>query len=445
MKSARETALLALVNMEKSQAYSNIEQKKELKENELNSNDRALFKQLFFGTLEKKYLLDYYISRLSTIKPHKMSPYVINILRTGLYQLMFLERIPQSAACNEAVKLSKIYARSASGFVNAILRNFLRNRDNLSLPNKSEDISRYLSIKYSVQKWMVNTFIKSYGLDSTEKLLESFNGASPVTARINSLKNHAHEVGNILKADGITASALPNLKYAAELKYSINIEETSSYKEGLFHLQGAASQICCSVLNPQSGETVLDICAAPGGKSFTIAQMMDNRGVVISNDLYEHRTKLINFGAKRLGINIIKTMCADASMPLAIEPEFCDRVLCDAPCSGLGIISKKPEIKYKREEDIKELPDIQLKILTNAAKYLKKGGYLVYSTCTLNPCENEDVTNKFISENKDFEYIDLNAYLPENIKSDNKGYITLLPHVHRIEGFFIALLKKKNG
>lgn len=445
MKSAREAALLALVNLEKTKSYSNIELKREFKLNELNENDKALFKQLFFGTLENKYYLDYHISKISSIKLHKMSPYVINILRTGFYQLIFLNKIPKSAACNEAVKLGKKYSKSSAGFINAVMRNYLRKKDNISLPDKEMNPIEYYSIKYSINKWIVSSFVDKYGEEETEKILNSFFDIAPITAHINTLKTNYNDLAGKAAVCNIELAPHNYMDCAAKINYSINIEKTSVYKEGLFHLQGIASQLCCSILSSKPGHTVLDICAAPGGKSFTIAEMMNDKGTIFSNDKYEHKVKLIEIGAKRLGINIIKTICSDATLPLPIKVESCDRVLCDVPCSGLGVIAKRPEIRYKKEQDIKGLPVLQLKILNNAARYLKKGGLLVYSTCTLNSYENEGVLFDFLKENPDFELIDINDFLPPQIKSTNTGCITLLPHIHETDGFFISLMKRKNG
>lgn len=441
MSSARELAVKILVKCEKERSYSNLEIKNALKSADFSTADRAFLTQLVNGVLEKSIALDFYLKGFFR-KSIRLSPFVKNILRLGAYQIIYLDRVPVSAACNEAVILAKKFAgKDSSGFVNGVLRNLSRNKDNLTLPDYSENPLLHLSVKYSLPQWIISLWQKSYGEEIALKLLEATIEKPLNTIRINNIKTDFDELREQLLSENIKIEKSKLLENAAYIDLNRDLEGITSYEKGFFHIQDLSSQACCHILSPQKNETILDVCAAPGGKSFTISELMENTGQIFALDLHEHRTLLIKKGAQRLGLKNIKTFCADASKPLEFEKRSFDRILCDVPCSGLGVISKKPDIMFKSEEEIKELPELQLNILKNASEYLKKGGTLIYSTCTLNHYENEDIINAFIKGNSEFILKDINE-VPENFTCINaKGYVTILPTKH-CDGFFIAKLMR---
>ena len=336
-----------------------------------------------------------------------------------------MDKIPDSAAVNEAVKLVKGSKESGNaGFVNAVLRNILRNR--AELPCGSDIKS--LSVKYSCPAAVVGSFVKDYGTETAKQLLIASLDAPPLTVRVNTLKTSAEELAEKLEEQGITAE-ISGDRDAFILKHCSDISENKLYREGLFYAQDLASQRAVGIADPKQGERVLDICAAPGGKSFTAAMLMQNTGEIISCDLYEQRVRLIESGAKRLGTSIIKPKTANAEIYDEALGEF-DLVLCDVPCSGLGVLRRKPEIKYKDICLDDTLTQTQLIILENAARYVKKGGRILYSTCTLRQNENENLVNSFIMRYNMF----------------RKAYEhTYMPHIDKTDGFYCALLIKEGN
>ncbi len=413
MANARKTAVKVLLKIEKEGTYSNLAVAEALKNAELNSQDKALATALIYGVLDRKITLDFILSQFLKNPLNKTDTFTLNVLRTALYQIKYMDKIPPSAAVNEAVKIMKASKLSRNaGFVNGVLRSVLRTEVNLPEGDSAKD----LSIKYSCPLWIVESFLKDYGVEDTKAFLEDSLKPAPTVLRINSIKATQSDFeGYEIKNNSI------------ELKKGMDITQNDLYKKGLVYAQDYASQKAVEILNPQSGDRVLDICAAPGGKSFTMANLMENKGEIVACDLYPHRTELIKKTAKRLGINIIKTRVADATVFDENLGQF-DCVLCDVPCSGLGVIRRKPEIKYTKADDFEELQKIQLQIVKTAYKYLKKGGKLLYSTCTLRCEENEKLV---ISVKK--EYNDL--YL-----ISEKSF---MPHKDGTDGFFCALFKKE--
>lgn len=421
MANPRKLAVKALIKITADSAYSNLTLNSIFKESEVTPADKALATALVYGVLDRKITIDYVLSKFLKTPLKKVAPFTKEALRTALYQIMFMDKIPNSAAVDEAVKLVKTSKESRnSGFVNAVLRNILRS-DNL-LPN--DDSIESLSIIYSCPTAIIESFVNDYGLENTKKLLEESLKAADITVRVNTVKTNIEEFEKLIGVE----TERDDIDGALILKSGIDVGKNKLYNDGLFYVQDLASQKAVSVLNPIPDSRVLDMCAAPGGKSFTMALLMQNKGELVSCDLYPQRVELIEKSAKRLGLDIINPKVCDATAYDNTLGEF-DYVLCDVPCSGLGVIRRKPDIKYKDFAEFDSLCEIQLKILENAVKYLKKGGKLLYSTCTLRKKENEDVVNAFLSQNKDFvcEYSH-----------------TFMPHIDGTDGFYCALLVNNN-
>lgn len=432
-KGAREMALSALLAYRKSNAWADGYLKNTLKGSE--SREASLASQITYGVLQNESMLDFYIEKYLSTKLSKLSVQVLEILRIGVYQLVYLDRIPQHAAVNEAVKMTRKLAPRAAGLVNAVLHRICENIDNL--PEPQGDKKYVLALKYSHPEWLVERLLKEYG-DDCELILKENNKAPVICARVNTLKTSTDELLLKLDAEGVTAKAHTWLSDCITLSDTGDLAELDSFKEGLFHICDPASQL--AALSLGVGENVLDTCAAPGGKTFVIAQKMGNKETITACDIHEHRVKLIENGAKRLGITNIKTSVLDARVFDTDKEESFDAVLCDVPCSGFGVIRKKPEIRFKKEEEIARLPEIQLDILKTASKYVKSGGVLIYSTCTILPEENGKVISVFLEGNKNFEREEIALPCPNG---ENIGEITLLPHKNETDGFFICKLRRK--
>ena len=442
MANPRKSALKILLKIENEGAYSNIALNNQLKEDNTTGVDHSFSTSFNYCVLERKILLDYIIRQYTNIRLKKIEKPVLNILRMAILQIVFMDKVPESAAVNESVKLAKaMRLNKASGFINAVLRNFIRANCVYRLPDKDSDKSMYYSVVYSTPKDIVNLWMSSYGEQNAVNILKNLAGRPPVAVRVNTLKTKAEDLKNSFEKSGIKTeqAAFDNTLL---LSSTGSIENTKEYKNGLFHVQDISSQICCSILDPKKNMIVYDFCSAPGGKAFTIAELMNNTGTINAFDMYDHKVKLIKNGAYRLGIKNIKANVRNA---LSDEPlPFADRILCDVPCSGLGIIRRKPEIRYKDDLGLSQLPDIQYNILCKCSKYLKSGGKLVYSTCTLNPNENENNIKRFLSEHSDFQplKIDLKDGIINKI-SNMDNAVTIFPQKNGSDGFFISLLVKK--
>lgn len=445
MNNARLSAFKALLHVDVNEGYSNIVLDKTLAEFSMDSRDKALASAIFYGVLERRITLNYIIKQFSNTPVKKMSPKVLEILRMGVYQILYLEKIPNSAAVNESVTLAKENgAVKAAGFINAVLRNLVRSIDKIKMPEYNKDPLLYLSVKYSCPKWLIEHWTKSYGMECTINLLKSTYNKPPIFARVNNTLVSVEELIDRLNSEDVKAEAITTVNGAVEIENTGSISELKSFQEGLFHIQDLSSQICCNLFNPKSGERIIDVCSAPGGKAFTIAEIMNNKGELLAFDKYKGKAGLINKGAKRLNLSIIRASVRDATKKDSKPLELADRVLCDVPCSGLGIVRRKPEIKYKSKSAIDSLPDLQYLILCRASKLVKNGGILFYSTCTLNPKENNEVAAKFIENNNDFAQVSLN--LPDfisHVVDEPKNQLTLMPHIHNTDGFFIAAFQKK--
>ncbi len=437
MADARLTAVKMLLKMEDSDSYSNILLDSVFTEAQLSDRDKAFAAALFYGVTERRITLDYIISSNSKIPFEKLDKAAVAVLRIGLYQLMFMDGVPESAAVNESVKLcKKLKLFSAQGFVNGMLRSFVRGGKRISYLGMER--ADRLSIEYSCPKWLVEKWIEEYDVEHTIQALKASVGKPPVYARVNTTKTSADKLLERLQQEKIPARKYAGLDDCIVLEKTGDIEKSKAFREGLFHVQDISSQLCCLTLRPVVNETVIDMCAAPGGKSFTMAELMGNNGKLYSMDLHDMRVALIEDGAARLGIRIITALQGDATR-YNIELPQADRVLCDVPCSGLGVIRRKPEIKYKNPEEFAELPQIQRRILETASKYVKVGGTLVYSTCTLSRAENDEVVDGFSEVHPEFSPIVQHVPYAGAENSHKRSYF---PDENGGDGFFTASFRR---
>ncbi len=417
MKSAREIALLILHRVENDGAYPNI-LLKEMIDKDMSKQDRALVTNLVYGVINRQITLDYIISQKSKVKLKKLSKYILLILRMGIYQLLFMNKIPQSAAVNESVKLAKRYGHSASsGYVNGVLRNVAKN--GFEYPN---DKTQELSIKYSFPLWICKKWTDEFGFDFTNELMQAFLEEPKLVLRPNTLKTDIDTLSKMLGDNGIELS----IQDDAIICSGLDVANDTLYQNGFYTVQDIAAMQAAKILAPQEGETVIDMCSAPGGKTTHIAQIMQNSGKIYAFDVYEHKIELVKNNAKRLGIDIIDASLCDATVYNEKFREIADKVLCDVPCSGTGIIRRKPDIKFNRKEN-DSFYEVQSAILNNGARYVKHGGVLVYSTCSIEREENEAVTSTFLDNNKEFERLYEKTYYPNTDGTD---------------GFYICKIKR---
>ena len=424
---ARKLAYDLLLKVEKAGQYSNIALDVALQSCDLSDSDKRLTSALFYGVLERKITLDFRISQLSSRDISDIDVHTLCALRLGLYQLMFMDRIPVHAAIYETVELCN---RRTSGFVNGILRAHTRNPE-FSLPDM-DDIAHHLSVKYSVCKALAQKIADEFGIHRAQSILSSMSYRPDLTLRTNQLRTDRDELLSHLP------QATPTQLSPVGIHTKGAVRELYGYDEGLFFVQDEASQICTSALGARQGDLVMDICACPGSKSFGIAMDMKNIGTIMCYDLHENKLSLIHDGARRLGIDIIHTQQQDGRQLLPDMVGLADRVLCDVPCSGYGVISKKPELRYKDPSLWEALPQIQLDILNNACNYVKSGGTLVYSTCTIFEQENLNNVKKFLSAHPDFT---LTPFFVGDMQI-NDGYISLMPDQFGTDGFFIAKMTR---
>ncbi len=436
---ARETALTALIACRKNGAWSNGVLKEYVRRDHLDSRDAALAAQLCYGVLQNRMKLDFYLAQLLTGRVRDLHPAVHDILHMGLYQIYFLDRIPDSAAVNESVDLAKRYCkkqRNAAGLVNAVLRKAVATRGTLAEPRSYVE-------RYSHPQKLVD-LLKSYvGKDRLEAMLIANNAAPETTAQVNTLKITTDALLQKLRDEGVDARHHSWMPDCLILSATGNIEKLPSFAQGLFYIQDPAAKLSVLSAALPTGENVrlLDCCAAPGGKSFATAIAMGGRGKIDSCDVHAHKAELIANGAKRLGIASITAHQQDATEFVPEWEEAMDAVIADVPCSGYGIIRKKPDIRYKDPDTMRELPALQLSILKNQSRYVKKGGILLYSTCTLVRAENEDVVAQFLAENSEFTLEKLT--LPANFPENESGMLMLVPGEYDTDGFFIAKLRRK--
>lgn len=445
MNKAREIALKTLYKIDKEKAYSNIALDEELNKNRKNLEERdiGLISEIVFGTVTWKLTIDEIIKIYSKIKLKKYSPWVLNILRMGVYQIVFLDKIPKSAAVNESVNLCKKYGPKSSGLVNAILRKV--EKEDLMVFEKIENDIERISKTTSMPEWIVEKLIEENGIVVAERICNCSNIKPNLSIRVNNLKTTKEEILKELKEKNINAKEgeLDDFIILDKLK---NIEELLEFKEGKFTVQDESAGLVSLVMSPQKGEYILDACSAPGGKTTYMAELMENDGKILAWDLYKHRTNLIKQNSERLGINIIETKEKDASQFDENMVNKFDKILLDVPCLGLGVIKRKPDIKWQRQEsDVEEISKLQYQILDTCSKYLKDDGEIVYSTCSILKEENEEIIEKFLKNSQNFQIINYkNSKQYKKYIKDNK-YIKIEPS-EKNDGFFICkLIKKKTN
>lgn len=438
---AREVALLTLNACERQGGWSDGVLKKQIAAAGLDSRDAGLATQLCFGVIQNRILLDFYLSKFSNIPLRRLEGKVLQALRLGLYQMLFLTRIPHSAAVDQSVALTRAHCKNprAPGMVNAILRNLERSLDRLpTIPE--DDPAEYYATLYSHPVWLVRELLETLGSEGTAAFLQADNSQPPITAMVNTVKTDLEGALEALQAEGVHGEPHPWLKNCLVLSRSGSLEELDAFQNGLFYVQDPASRLAVLALDPEPGDRVLDMCAAPGGKSFAAAIQMKDQGEIWSCDLHPHKKTLIQKGAQRLGLTCIRPQTADGKVRRPEWEGAFDRVLVDAPCSGLGVIRKKPDIRFKDPEPLAGLLQVQSAILDNAAGYVKPGGVLVYSTCTILERENRAVTDAFLAAHPEFSRESF--LLPGPAGEVSGGQITLWPQVHGTDGFYICKLRK---
>lgn len=422
-------------------SYSNLSLNSNLKKYSFQIKDKALITEIVYGTLKHKYTIDKILSSFLREGIDSVDKFVLTLLRISIYQFKYLDKVPNFAVVNEAVDICKKYnTLKNSKLVNGVLRNYLR-RGEPKFNFKSE--SEKLAYEFSYNPWMVELFIEQYGKETCIKILKGLNERPLVTVRMNSLLGDYEEVLDKLITNQYEVTEGEICPEAIKIKKGSSIEENKLFKEGLITVQDESAMLVATLMELKEGLRVIDTCSAPGGKTTHMAELMDNKGEILAFDIYDHKLKLIEDNARRLGINIIETKLKNAEELYNDLIESADRVLVDVPCSGLGIIRKKPEIKWnKSQQELKSLHSIQTNILNNSSKYVKKGGYLVYSTCTLNKEENERIIHEFLEKNKEFKLDKIYLGKVENIIYNEEGYITILPNEH-MDGFFLCKIKRQ--
>ncbi len=431
--SARQLSFDVLKKIQSSKQYSNIAIDRALEGCDLGSADKGLFTIITMGVIERRLTLDYFIDRLADA-PDKIDSDTRILLRMGLYQLMFLDRIPDYAVINETVGMSP---KRTKGFVNAVLRSYLRKKNGMEYPDKDKAPVEHISVKYSFPTEVSDRFIRLFGFERTCNIFESFNSAPDMTLRINTLKISREEYCRMLCERGIEYKLTENSPVGVQVS-GMSFSSLPHAEDGYFFVQDEASQICVEAVGADRGDFLIDCCSCPGSKSFGSAVRMKNEGRILSCDLHKSKLSLVSAGAQRLGIDIISTKEADARKFDESLSESADIVLCDVPCSGFGVLAKKPEIRYKELSESDRLPAIQSDILENACRYVKTGGVLVYSTCTLFPKENQNVVDDFISKHKEFVFEDFSV---GGLSSEN-GKLTLFPDIHKTDGFFVSKMRR---
>lgn len=439
--SAREGALQVLQGTLYGGGYSNILLKQLLGSGGMEQRERALCTELVYGVLQHLSMLDFYIEHYCKTPLKKLDPTVKLLLELGVYQIVYLEKVPDTAACNESVKLCKKLCRknpALPGVVNGVLRNVSRNKEHLPVLNEKTK-EEYLARRYSLPLWLVELWRDQYGMDVAKALCAQCDERRDTVLRVNSLRATPQQVAEEITQKGGQAEEISGLPGALRIQYTGDISALEGYRQGHFTVQDVGSQLAISVLDPQPGQRAIDMCSAPGGKSVLMGQYMKNQGEILAFDLHPHKVEIIEKNAARMGLTILKAQAADMTIRRPELVGTAQKVLCDVPCSGLGIIAKKPDIRFKAQEDALTLPAIQLQLLKNALDYAAPGGQVVYSTCTLNQEENEKVVQQAIQEHGHCR-LEPFAHPYGDIKSE--GMLTLLPHIYHSDGFFICNIRR---
>jgi 16S rRNA (cytosine967-C5)-methyltransferase len=445
-KGAREFAVEILSQVERRKAYADILLDHSLKRSLLSNRDRALLTQLVYGTLRWRGRIDWLLGKVLRRSLSATTPYLRNLLRLTLYQVLFLDRVPDYAAVNEGVELAKRReGRSSGGLLNGVVRRVLREKDRLRFPRVDDDLIQYLAIHWSHPDWLVKKWLGYFGREETEMLLQADNGESPLVLRVNSLKTNRNELLEAMRTAGVDAAPTPWSPQGIQVRGSSPVDRLTGFQEGHFQVQGEASQLIGHLLDPKPGERVLDACSAPGGKATHLAELMADRGEIVATDISIRGLERMRQNVQRMGIGSVHPYLVDVTKGLEGPLVFSyDRILVDAPCSGLGTLRSHPEAKWHRDEsDIRRLSRLQKSIVREVTPLLKSGGVMVYATCTLTREENEEVVHDLLAGNRDLVLEEAYRYLPEEARQLVSGkFFLTLPYRHNTDGFFAARMRK---
>ncbi|KNZ68735.1 sun protein [Thermincola ferriacetica] len=450
MRSARKLALEVIYQVDREGAYSNIALNKVLEKYQPEKKDRAFITELVYGTLKRLNTLDWIAGRFVSRPLDSLTPWIRNIIRMGIYQIFFMDKVPNSAACNESVNLARKFGHQGTvKFVNGVLRNVVRHKDRLKWPDKDAEPVEYLSIHYSHPTWMVSLWLEEFGFEETEKLCRANNETPPNSIRTNTLKISRDELIGVLAGEGVECRKGEFAPETINISGFKSIASLKSHAQGLYLVQDESSTMVGHIVAPKPGSKVIDACSAPGGKTTHLAQLMNNQGRILAGDIHQHKMGLIKENCSRLGINIIEPALVDARELHKEYKEWADFVLVDAPCSGLGVLRRRPELRWRKTVNrFNELTALQMAILRSAAQCVKAGGVLVYSTCTVNRRENLDLVRSFLENAPEFRLDSLLPLFPDTCDRTKfptaaEGYIQFLPHVHGTDGFFAARMVKE--
>lgn len=446
--SAREIALQVLMAVEEKGAYANLALNKILNKYRPGKLDRAFATELAYGTLRSLNTLDWVLDQFIRQSLSSQTPAVRNILRMGVYQLLFMDRVPPSAACNEGAEMARKYAHAgAVKFVNGVLRNVSRRNKEIKFPRLEEHPAEHISLRYSHPLWMVERWLTEFGLEDTMALCRANNKPAPNTIRTNTLKITRAGLAKRLKSEGLVVTETIYAPEGLNIEGFLSVGSMDAFKEGLFQVQDESSMLAARAIMPEPGSYVIDACSAPGGKATHIAQLMENRGRILAVDIHSHKFALIKENSSRLGITIIDGLVKDSAELPEEYYNWAGFVLVDAPCSGLGVLRRRPDARWRKDPaSIPAMVELQSGILEGASRCVKEGGVMVYSTCTITREENLGQVEGFLSRHPEFELEDLTSFLPLELDFAGtlaRGYLQILPHRHRMDGFFIARMRKK--
>lgn len=441
---SRELALKILYQINEEGAYANLALDKALFScSGLDPRDKGLITEIVYGSVKNKGKLDFVLNQFASTKVKKMDRWTRNILRMALYQILFLDKIPPSAAVNEAVKLAKRYGH-VDKFVNAVLRNILRGMEQITWPDREKDSVQYLMVQYSFPQWMVERFIRQYGVEQAEQLCSWYNRPAPLWIRANTLKTTRQALKQQLEQAGLVVQESRYTSEGLKIETAVNLHQLEAFQQGLFTVQDESSMLVALAAEPAPGQRVLDVCSAPGGKTTHMAQLMKNTGTIYACDIHAHRLELIEENCKRLGIQNVETVQQDGTRLTERWQQPFDVVLCDVPCSGLGVLGRRPDARWAKEsEDIASLCSVQRQILEQAALLVAPGGTLIYSTCTITPEENEQMVQQFLAQHGQFMVDETLTDCWLNMDKGKDGYVQFLPFVDDMDGFFIARMVRR--
>ncbi|HHY33520.1 MAG TPA: 16S rRNA (cytosine(967)-C(5))-methyltransferase RsmB [Firmicutes bacterium] len=452
---ARGAALRALIEIDENAAYATAARDRALGLVKLSERDRALATELVYGVTKMRKALDHMIAAFAARPPERMDAVVRNALRLGAYQILYLQRIPAPVAVSESVKAARALGHAgAASFVNAVLRALVRDPERAALPDAATSPVDHLAVKYSHPEWMVSRWLARFGFDTTSRLCAANNENPPVTIRVNTLKTSRTRLIADLSESGLEVCPSPYVPEAIEVRDGAGLFAHRAFSNGEFFMQDSSSMLVSHVLAPAPGERVLDIAAAPGGKTTHAAELMGDRGEILAVDVHEHRVRLLRQNAERLGIRCITTLVCDAtrlaSSDARIAQRLFDRALVDPPCTGTGVLRRRPDLRWRRKpEDIADLVSKQENLLAAAAALVKPGGVVVYSTCSIEPEENREVVRRFLETHADFSVDSAKDYLPSGFlhafPDQGSPYVETFPHIHSMDGFFIARLVRQGS